>query len=152
MVTHEHVRNIFAGPSKGDMASFWPHVEPNVDWTVKGTAPQGHNFCSILAHHITGTHCEVSGRYRSIEEFQQGTRALSSTWAGPLHLVVQNIIIEGNQAAVELKAVNTETKSGDPFPNEYTWVLGFNDSGKIATVRAYMDTDLVTRVIKKNPQ
>lgn len=38
MVTHEHVRNIFAGPSKGDMASFWPHVEPNVDWTVKGTA------------------------------------------------------------------------------------------------------------------
>ncbi|KAG9494996.1 hypothetical protein J7337_013225 [Fusarium musae] len=134
MVTHEHVRNIFAGPSKGDMASFWPNVEPNVDWTVKGT------------------HCKVSGRYRSIEEFQQGTRALSSTWAGPLHLVVQNIIIEGNQAAVELKAVDTQTKSGDPFPNEYTWVLGFNDSGKIATVRAYMDTDLVTRVIEKNPQ
>ncbi|KAF5642464.1 uncharacterized protein FTJAE_3621 [Fusarium tjaetaba] len=134
MVTHEHVRNIFAGPSKGDMASFWPHVEPNVDWTVKGA------------------HCKVSGRYKSIEEFQQGTRALSSTWAGPLHLVVQNIIIEGNQAAVELKAVNTQTKSGDPFPNEYTWVLGFNDNGKIATVRAYMDTDLVTRVIEKNPQ
>jgi ketosteroid isomerase-like protein len=65
---------------------------------------------------------------------------LSSTWAGPLHLVVQNIIIEGNQAAVELKAVNTKTKSGDPFPNEYTWVLGFSDNGKIATVRAYMDT------------
>ncbi|KAF5693634.1 ketosteroid isomerase [Fusarium denticulatum] len=134
MVTHEHVRNIFAGPSKGDMASFWPHVEPNVDWTVKGT------------------HCKVSGRYKSIEEFQQGTRALSSTWAGPLHLVVQNVIIEGNQAAVELKAVNTQTKSGDPFPNEYTWVLGFNDNGKIATVRAYMDTDLVNRVIEKNPQ
>ncbi|KAF5248719.1 hypothetical protein FANTH_5789 [Fusarium anthophilum] len=133
MVTHEHVRNIFAGPSKGDMASFWPHVEPNVDWTVKGA------------------HCKIAGRYRSIEEFQQGTRALSSTWAGPLHLVVQNIIIEGNQAAVELKAVDTKTKSGDPFPNEYTWVLGFNDSGKIATVRAYMDTDLVTRVIEKNP-
>ncbi|KAF5719319.1 ketosteroid isomerase [Fusarium globosum] len=140
MVSHEHIRNIFAGPSKGDMASFWPHVEPNVDWTVKGTV---HSQC---------THCKVSGRYRSIEDFQQGTRALSSTWAGPLHLVVQNIIIEGNQAAVELKAVNTETNSGDPFPNEYTWVLGFNDSGKIATVRAYMDTDLVTRVIEKNPQ
>jgi hypothetical protein len=54
--------------------------------------------------------------------------------------VVQNVIIEGNQAAVELKAVDVKTKSGDPFPNEYTWVLGFNDSGKIATVRAYMDT------------
>ncbi|KAF5675987.1 hypothetical protein FCIRC_7218 [Fusarium circinatum] len=133
MVTHEHVRNIFAGLGKGDMASFWPHVEPNVDWTVKGA------------------HCKIAGRYRSIEEFQQGTRALSSTWAGPLHLVVQNIIIEGNQAAVELKAVDTKTKSGDAFPNEYTWVLGFNDSGKIATVRAYMDTDLVTRVIEKNP-
>ncbi|KAL5610553.1 hypothetical protein FOBRF1_006670 [Fusarium oxysporum] len=133
MVTHEHVRDIFSGPSKGDMASFWPHVEPNVDWTVKGA------------------HCKIAGHYKSIEEFQQGTRALSSTWAGPLHLVVQNIIIEGNQAAVELKAVDTKIKSGDPFPNEYTWVLGFNDNSKIATVRAYMDTDLVTRVIEKNP-
>ncbi|EEU37578.1 uncharacterized protein NECHADRAFT_87460 [Fusarium vanettenii 77-13-4] len=118
MVSADHIRAIFEPIARGDMASFWPHVEPDVDWTVK--------------------------------EFQQGTRPLSSTWAGPLHLVVQNIIVDGNQAAVELKAVDTTTKSGDPFPNEYTWVLGFNDNGKIATVRAYMDTDLVTRVIEKN--
>lgn len=61
--------------------------------------------------------------------------------------MVQNVIIEGNQAAVELKAVDVKTKSGDPFPNEYTWVLGFNDSGKIATVRAYMDTWVVLNSI-----
>lgn len=57
-----------------------------------------------------------------------------------MHLVVQNIIVDGNQAAVELKAVNTKTKDGEPFPNEYSWILGFNDEGKIITVRAYMDT------------
>ncbi|KAH7253352.1 SnoaL-like domain-containing protein [Fusarium sp. LHS14.1] len=132
MVTADHIRAIFEPIARGDMASFWPHVEPDVDWTVKGA------------------HCKISGHYKSVAEFQQGTRPLSSTWAGPLHLVVQNIIVDGNQAAVELKAVDTTTKSGDPFPNEYTWVLGFNDNGKIATVRAYMDTDLVTRVIEKN--
>jgi ketosteroid isomerase-like protein len=87
-----------------------------------------------------GAHCAIAGHYHSIEEFQQGTRALSSTWAGPLHLVIQSLIIEGNQAAVELKAVGVKTKSGDPFPNEYTWLLGFSDNGKIASVRAYMDT------------
>lgn len=36
MITHEYVQKIFEGPSRGDMASFWPHVEPNVDWIVKG--------------------------------------------------------------------------------------------------------------------
>ncbi|KAF3797467.1 hypothetical protein GCG54_00005221 [Colletotrichum gloeosporioides] len=79
--------------------------------------------------------------------FQEGTKPLSATWAGPLHLEVQNIIVSGNQAAVELKAVKTRIKNGQPFPNEYTWILGFNEKGKVATVRAYMDTDLVTRVI-----
>ncbi|KAH7110161.1 hypothetical protein EDB81DRAFT_873887 [Dactylonectria macrodidyma] len=132
MVTHEHVRTIFDSVASGDMVSFWPHVDPNVDWTVKGTF------------------CKISGRYKSAAAFQEGTKPLSSTWAGPLHLVVQNIIVDGNQAAVELKAVNTKTKDGEPFPNEYSWILGFNDEGKIITVRAYMDTDLVTRVIERN--
>ncbi|KAH7137499.1 hypothetical protein B0J13DRAFT_559729 [Dactylonectria estremocensis] len=132
MVTHEHVRTIFEGPGRGDMASFWPHVDPNVDWTVKGTF------------------CKISGHYKSAAAFHEGTKLLSSTWDGPLYLVVQNIIVDGNQAAVELKAENTKTKDGKPFPNEYTWILGFNDEGKIVTVRAYMDTDLVTRVIENN--
>lgn len=62
---------------------------------------------------------------------------------------MQNIIIEGNQAAVELKVADTKMKSGDPFPNEYTWVVGFNDKGKIATVRAYMDTYVVRLCMKR---
>ncbi|KAF7552180.1 hypothetical protein G7Z17_g4503 [Cylindrodendrum hubeiense] len=132
MVSADQIKAIFEPISQGDMTTFWPHVAEDVDWTVKGT-------------------CQISGHYKSIKEFQQGTKALSSTWAGPLHLVVQNIIVDGNQAAVELKAVNTKTKSGEPFPNEYTWILSFNEEGKIATVRAYMDTHLVTHVIKANP-
>lgn len=104
-----------------------------VSWPIPASLCRSNN-------NFVGAHCKISGHYKSVAEFQQGTRPLSSTWAGPLHLVVQNIIVDGNQAAVELKAVDTTTKSGDPFPNEYTWVLGFNDNGKIATVRAYMDT------------
>lgn len=36
MVTADHIRAIFEPIARGDMASFWPHVEPDVDWTVKG--------------------------------------------------------------------------------------------------------------------
>ncbi|KAF4865024.1 hypothetical protein CGCSCA1_v014051 [Colletotrichum siamense] len=129
MVTENEITTMFEPLARGDMASFLANIEPDVDWTVKGV------------------HCKISGHYKSLAAFQEGTKPLSATWAGPLHLEVQNIIVSGNQAAVELKAVKTRIKNGQPFPNEYTWILGFNDKGKVATVRAYMDTDLVTRVI-----
>lgn len=94
----------------------------------------------MKSNFTTGTHCKISGHYKSASEFHKGTAALSSTWATPLKLVVQNIIASGNQAVVELKAVDVKCKNGLAFTNEYAWVLEFNDQNKIVKVRAYMDT------------
>lgn len=91
-----------------------------------------------LAH--VGTFCPIAGHYHSKAEFQEGTQALSLTWASPLKLQIENIICDGRQAAVEMKAVDTKCKSGLVFSNEYTWVCEFNDQNKIVKIRAYMDT------------
>lgn len=47
MVTADHIRAIFEPIAKGDMASFWPHVEPDVDWTVKGELAHPRLFVPI---------------------------------------------------------------------------------------------------------
>ncbi|KAJ5660678.1 uncharacterized protein N7484_000050 [Penicillium longicatenatum] len=113
---------------------------------------------------MAGTFCPIAGHYHSKAEFHEGTKALSSTWASPLKLEVQNIICDGRQAAVELKAVDTKCKNGLPFTNVYTWICVFNEQNKIVKIRAYMDTnilletlltrlnlsDLVVRAIREN--
>lgn len=89
----------------------------------------------------TGTFCPIAGSYGSKTAFHAGTKALSSSWATPLKLVVQDIIFDGkNRAAVELKAVDVVCKSGLAFTNEYVWVCHFNDQDKIVKINAYMDT------------
>jgi len=88
-----------------------------------------------------GTFCPIAGHYTSAAAFQEGTRALSSTWANPLKLVVQNVISDGGSTAcIELKAVDVKCKNGLPFTNEYAWICHFNGENKIVKVNAYMDT------------
>ncbi|KAK4936726.1 hypothetical protein LTR10_022450 [Elasticomyces elasticus] len=122
MASKQDIEAIFDNFAKGDLGAFFSHIDPNVDWTVKGT------------------YCPISGHYNSAKAFQEGTAALSKTWAVPLKLVVQDILVEGNQAAVELKAVDVHCKNGLPFTNEYVWLVTFGDNKKIVKVRAYMDT------------
>ncbi|CAI7599752.1 unnamed protein product [Penicillium pancosmium] len=132
MPTAEQVRDIFAPFEKGNAALFFDNISEDVDWQVKGT------------------YCPIAGHYHSKGEFHEGTKALSSTWASPLKLQVENIICDGHQAAVEMKAVDTKCKNGLPFTNEYNWVCEFDDKNKIVKIRAYMDTDLVVRAIQEN--
>ncbi|KAH6618438.1 hypothetical protein C7974DRAFT_440635 [Boeremia exigua] len=134
MPSLEKIRAIFDLISTGQTQAFFENIDENVDWTVKGT------------------YCPISGHYKSKQAFHEGTRALSSTWATPLCLVVQDIIHDGaNKAAVELKAVGVECKDGLKFTNEYVWVCHFNDQDKIVKINAFMDTDLVTKAIERNP-
>ncbi|KAJ4351119.1 uncharacterized protein N0V89_006458 [Didymosphaeria variabile] len=134
MPTKEEITAIFDLIGSGQKDAFFENVDDNVDWTVKGT------------------YCPIAGNYKSKQAFHDGTHALSSTWATPLKLVVQDIITDGkNKAAVQLKAEGVECKNGLKFPNEYVWVCHFNDRNKIVKVDAFMDTDLVTRAIQQNP-
>ncbi|KAH6625934.1 hypothetical protein C7974DRAFT_338325 [Boeremia exigua] len=133
MPTLRQIEAIFDNLSQGNAAEFYKHVDDNVAWTVKGT------FCAI------------AGEYNSKAAFFTGIKSLSSTWATPLKLVVQDIIFDGDKrAAVEMKAVDVICKNGLAFNNEYVWVCHFNKENRIVKINAFMDTDLVTRAIEQN--
>lgn len=59
----------------------------------------------------------------------------------------RQILVDGNQAAVELYARAT-SKAGVQFHNDYCWVCRFEDE-TIVEVRAYLDSALVAKVIQR---
>jgi uncharacterized protein len=131
MVTAEFVKSIFTALANGDAPTFFNNVADNVSWRV------------------TGTDNPLSGNYNSKAEFVPKTfQRLGKLMEGPMKLEVVNVMVDGNMAAVELKA-NAKAKSGTDFANEYCWVCRFENE-KIVQVRAYLDSALVKRVIEEN--
>ena len=130
-ITHERVREIFQGLEKGDGAAFFQNVDDNVDWTVMGTHP-------------------LAGHYLSKKAFIEGTFAkLGKVLPNGAQLHTENVIVEGDQAVVELHSLAT-ARNGMRFDNRYCWVVAFQD-GLIVRVRAYLDSALVARLFEENP-
>jgi ketosteroid isomerase-like protein len=130
-ITHESVREIFKGLENGDGSAFFQHVADNVDWTVMGTHP-------------------LAGHYLSKKAFIEGTFAkLGKVLPNGAELHTENVIVEGDQAVVELHSLAT-AKNGMRFDNRYCWVVYFQD-GLIVRVRAYLDSTMVARLFEENP-
>jgi ketosteroid isomerase-like protein len=130
-ITSESVREIFKGLENGDGAAFFAHVADNVDWIVEGTHP-------------------LAGHYLSKKAFIEGTFAkLSKVLPQGAELHTENVIVQDNQAVVELHSLAT-AKNGMRFDNRYCWVVYFKD-GVIARVRAYLDSAMVARLFEENP-
>lgn len=130
-ITVEHVRAIFDTLGTGSGDAFFAHVADDVDWTVQGTHP-------------------LAGRYRSKAEFRAKTFAkLGKILPQGLQLRVVQVLVSGESAVVELQSMAT-AKNGLRFDNRYCWVCRFS-GGKIAEVRAYLDSALVQRLINENP-
>jgi ketosteroid isomerase-like protein len=130
-ITHERVREIFKGLENGEGSAFFQHVAENVDWTVMGTHP-------------------LAGHYLSKKAFIEGTFAkLGQVLPYGAQLHTENVIVEGDQAVVELHSLAT-AKNGMRFDNCYCWVVAFQD-GLIVRVRAYLDSTLVARLFEQNP-
>lgn len=130
-ITHESVREIFKGLENGDGAAFFQHVADNVDWTVMGTHP-------------------LAGHYLSKKAFIEGTFSkLGQVLPNGAQLHTENVIVEGDQAVVELHSLAT-AGNGMRFDNRYCWVVYFQD-GLIARVRAYLDSTMVARLFEENP-
>jgi ketosteroid isomerase-like protein len=130
-ITHERVREIFKGLESGEGAAFFQHVAENVDWTVMGTHP-------------------LAGHYLSKETFIEGTFAkLGQVLPHGAQLHTENVIVEGDQAVVELNSLAT-ARNGMRFDNRYCWVVSFAD-GLIVRVRAYLDSAIVARLFEENP-
>ena len=130
-ITAEYVSEIFKGLREGDGAAFFNHVDDQVDWIVEGTHP-------------------LAGHYRSKAAFIEGTFAkLGKVLPKGAQLHVENILISGDDAVVELHSLAT-AKNGLRFDNRYCWVLHFG--GKtINVVRAYLDSAMVSRLFEENP-
>jgi ketosteroid isomerase-like protein len=130
-ITQERVREIFKGLENGEGSAFFQHVAVNVDWTVMGTHP-------------------LAGRYLSKKAFIEGTFAkLGQVLPYGAQLHTENVIVEGEQAVVELHSLAT-AKNGMRFDNRYCWVVAFQN-GLIVRVRAYLDSALVARLFEENP-
>jgi ketosteroid isomerase-like protein len=130
-ITSESVREIFKGLENGDGAAFFEHVADNVDWVVEGTHP-------------------LAGHYLSKKAFIEGTfTKLGKVLPQGAQLHTENVIVQDNQAVVELHSLAT-AKNGMRFDNRYCWVVFFK-GGMIARVRAYLDSAMVARLFEENP-
>jgi uncharacterized protein len=130
-ITSESVREIFKGLENGDGAAFFEHVADNVDWVVEGTHP-------------------LAGHYLSKKAFIEGTfTKLGKVLPQGAQLHIENVIVQDNQAVVELHSLAT-AKNGMRFDNRYCWVVYFK-GGVIARVRAYLDSAMVARLFEENP-
>ena len=130
-ITAEYVSEIFKGLQEGDGAAFFNHVDDQVDWIVEGTHP-------------------LAGHYRSKAAFIEGTFAkLGKVLPKGAQLHVENILISGDDAVVELHSLAT-AKNGLRFDNRYCWVIHFKDK-TIDVVRAYLDSTMVSRLFEENP-
>jgi ketosteroid isomerase-like protein len=130
-VTPAYVREVFKGLENGDGAAFFAHVADDVDWIVMGSHP-------------------LAGRYHSKAAFIAGTFAkLSQVLPEGAQLHLEHLIVEGEQAAVELHSLAT-AKNGMRFDNRYCWIVFF-EAERIVRVRAYLDSAMVTKLFEENP-
>jgi uncharacterized protein len=130
-ISSKQVRGIFKGLENGDGAVFFEHVADDVDWTVMGTHP-------------------LAGHYADKQAFIAGTFAkLGRVLPQGAQLHVEYMIVQGNQAVVELHSLAT-AKNGMRFDNHYCWVVYFQD-GMITRVRAYLDSAMVAQLFAENP-
>jgi uncharacterized protein len=130
-MTESDVRAIFKGLESGNGSEFFKHVDDQVDWTVEGTHP-------------------LAGRYRSKADFVAGTfDKLAKVLPNGAQLVVEHLLVKGDQAVVELHSLAT-AKNGLRFDNRYCWVVHFKNR-RIDRVRAYLDSAMVARLFEQNP-
>ena len=130
-ISTSRVREIFRGLETGSGEAFFEHVADDVDWTVMGTHP-------------------LAGHYLSKQAFREGTFAkLGIVLPKGAQLHVEQVLVDGNEAAVELHSLAI-ARDGMRFDNRYCWIVSFKDE-LIVRVRAYLDSALVTRLFAENP-
>ncbi len=129
-VTHNQVETLFDHLRTGHSERFFAKVAPDVRWLVMGTHP-------------------LAGEYLSKEDFLAHTfHRLNKLLRNGVILNVQNIIVQGDMAAVEMVSTSI-ANNGMNFNNQYCWIVRFKND-KIVEVRAYLDSALVQKLIDEN--
>ncbi|KAK2612644.1 hypothetical protein QQS21_001260 [Conoideocrella luteorostrata] len=111
------------------------YLVPNITWTCTGSA-----------HSLAGTR-------HSVEEHSKATfERLGKKLQGQIQFVVTRVIVDAEPEAdgwwcsVETRGVATRT-TGEPYNNDYVWLMRWNDEGKVVEIRSYFDTMLSEQVL-----
>lgn len=124
------VETVFNYLNNGENEKFFEHVADDARWTVMGTHP-------------------LAGTYKSKQDLLSHTfQRLNKILKEGVVLKVNNIIVQGDTAVVEMESLSTAI-NGMPFINTYCWVVMFKKD-IIVEVRAYVDSALVQKVIDEN--
>lgn len=135
--TRSEVHDIFlnlAHPPSGTDA-FFTHVHDDVLWTVTG-------------------HSTFSGTWYSKAEYRAAIwEQIGGLLAEPGYTLLvddgaQGIIVgENGWVVVEMRTVDTKTKSGVPYDQHYSWTLRFDTDHKIVELKAYLDLATLEKVV-----
>ncbi|KAG8411662.1 hypothetical protein J3459_016326 [Metarhizium acridum] len=89
----------------------------------------------------------------SVQDHEDATfKRLGRNLKGPIRFTATRVIVDAEReedgwwCTVETKGEATRT-TGQPYDNEYAWLMRWNDEGKIVEVRSYFDTMLSEKVL-----
>ncbi|MSR14791.1 MAG: nuclear transport factor 2 family protein [Gammaproteobacteria bacterium] len=115
--------------SNGDIAGFMNNLADDVTWTFFGS----HRF---------------AGTFKGKEELVAKLFApLGEVLDGGIKVQIESMTAEGDRVVLEARG-EAKTKSGQRYDNSYCIVVTVRN-GKVAQVREYLDSELVTAVFRK---
>ena len=122
---------VIAALNQNDLKTFFEqYVSDQVQWTITGTNP-------------------LSGTYISKQQFIADPIAkINSKLKDGLKFKVLHTHVAGDTLITEMVG-GAEQLNGDPYHNEYCWVMQFKEN-KIVTVRVYYDDVLVQETVANN--
>ena len=123
------VRRAYESVSEGNVDGFMDSLSDDVRWTFFGE----HRFAKTFV-----------GKDDILENL---FGPLAGELVDGLRLNIGNVIAEGNYVVLEAMGEST-VKAGGTYNNTYCYVVEVRD-GKIAEMREYLDTELVSKVFGK---
>lgn len=127
--TRRLLQHIFDGLARGDSRAFTDSLSEDFRWTLTGSTAWSRTY---------------SGRQEVMQELM---RPLFANFASRYTNTALRIIADGEWAAVECRG-QVQTRSGQPYNNQYCWVCRVQD-GRLAEVIEYMDTQLAATVLER---
>ncbi|KAJ7144465.1 hypothetical protein C8R44DRAFT_759990 [Mycena epipterygia] len=135
-LTPTYISGLLDPVRTGDWSAFVGAIDPNVHWTIGSETKDNERMTGV--YNLASWMEEVSG-------------PLGKRLQARPKFTVDAFDVIGNKAILECRGEGTQA-NGKPYNNLYAWFLIFSEeTGKIVTIREYLDTALVHEVVKTNP-
>lgn len=122
------VEKFYAAGNSGDMDTCFNLIADNIKWTNIGST-------------------RYSGTFQGKAELQEKLLGpLFSQLKQGIRSTVHRLVAENDYVVAQTSGM-AETLDGRPYNNTYCWIIRL-EGGKFVEVTEYMDTELVTAVLK----